>query len=130
MIFHGTDLSKYELKNDIIINIETDLANANFKDDYVFGNPAIQKNNFDVKYYYKGNEYIPTNYSGTSLADGEAVLSASGEGFRDVSTITTGLTESYYLFALANPPTSVAEMYDFPEEDVNLQESEIEDIEE
>lgn len=108
MIFHGTDLSQYELKNDIMINIETDLAISQCKDQYMFGHDTIQKNNFNVSYYYKGDYYIPVNYSGTNLAEGNAVLSASGDNFSTISNVTTGLTGNYYLFATAKPQLSIA----------------------
>lgn len=126
--FSGREKNQYELQNDIIINIETDLAKAIFKDDYLLGNQTIQKNNFEVRYYYKGNEYIPTNYSGTVLSDGEAVLSASGENFATISSVTTGLTGTYYLFALADEPSQVAEMTDVLDQTETLPSPELENI--
>lgn len=100
--FSNTDLTKYELKNDIVINIETDLANSKFKDNLVFGNNTIHKNGYDISYFYAGNYYVPINYSGTTITEGTAVLSASGTDFSNISNITTGLTGKYYLFDYKN----------------------------
>lgn len=100
--FSETDLTKYELKNDIVINIQTDLANSKFKDNLVFGDNTINKNGYDISYYYAGNYYVPINYSGTVIVDGTAVLSASGTDFSNISNITTGLTGEYYLFDYKN----------------------------
>lgn len=104
--FTQTQYTRYELKNDIIINIKTDLANSKFKDNYIYGNNTINKNNFGVYYYYEGNYYVPVQYSdGTTtnnLCSGTPVLSASGTDFKTINTNTTGLSGKYYLFANAN----------------------------
>jgi len=88
--------SVYELKNDIIINI------AEMEGAKGFDETKLNKNHYEIYYYYDGNYYIATQYSdGTTvknLADGEPVLSASGDNFSNISSTTTGLVGKYYLF--------------------------------
>ncbi len=110
-IYTFSDTAQYQLQNDIIINIKTDLARVEFKE------PAINKNNHKILYYYEDNYYTLLNYSGTKIAEGNAVLCASGENF---STITKGVSvvgsgEKYYLFATTKPPvygTAIASNYE------------------
>lgn len=106
--FSQNNVNNYELKNDIIINIKTDLANSKFKDNYIYGNNTINKNNFGVYYYYEGNYYVPVQYSdGTTtnnLCSGIPVLSASGTEFKNINTNTntSELSGKYYLFDYKN----------------------------
>ena len=99
--FSSTTYSNYELKNDIVINIETDLANSKFKDNLYYGG-QITTNGYEVYYYYEGKYYEPVTYSdGTnsySLTSGEADLSASGTDFATISTSTRNLSGTYYTF--------------------------------
>lgn len=92
--FSSTEPTRYELKNDIVININ-DLRYSKFKDNYVINNT----NGYEILYYYNGNYYTLLNYSGTSYATGTAVLSASGTNFANINDTTTGLTGNYYIFA-------------------------------
>ena len=100
--YSSTDYEKYELKNDIIVNIETDLARSKFKDDLFFSD-KIMKNGHEILYYYQGKYYKPIAYSEdgtneTKLAEGEKVLSVSGTNFSTISSKVTGLIGKYYLF--------------------------------
>lgn len=65
----------YELKNDIIINI------AEMEGAKSFDETKLNKNHYEIYYYYDGNYYIATQYSnGTTvknLAEGDPVLSVS-----------------------------------------------------
>ena len=63
--------AKYELKNDIIMNIETDLKNAIFKEN----DNKIVKNNFKMLYYYQDNYYRVVYYSLTKLEEYKKVFS-------------------------------------------------------
>lgn len=97
MVYTFASDASYELKNDIIINID-ELKNSNFKDNFA----NITKNGFDIFYYYQEKYYTPVNYSGTVLSDITPVLSASGPDFSNISIITNGMSGEYYLFADAN----------------------------
>ena len=92
--FSSTEPTRYELKNDIVININ-DLRYSKFKDNYVIDN----ENGYKIYYYYNDDYFTLLNYSGTKYADGVAVLSATGTNFATVSDTTIGLTGNYYLFA-------------------------------
>lgn len=107
--FTESDLRKYELKNDIVINMETDLKNSQFKED------KIEKNNFQILYYYQGNYYNTINYSGKQIANGTAVLSASGENFSSIGQATTDLSGEYYLFGLIDANYGNTTLLDYPE---------------
>lgn len=65
----------YQLKNDIIINIEE------MKDSKAIDESRINKNNYEIYYYYNGDYYIAIQYSdGNSvknLAEGIPVISVS-----------------------------------------------------
>lgn len=102
--FSNTNYANYELQNDIVINVETDLKASKFKDDLYYGEDTISKNGHQILYYYDGEYYLPVAYSdGTktySLGEGTAKLSASGTDFATISTTTTGLTGEYYLFGV------------------------------
>lgn len=67
--FSNTNLSQYELKNDIVINI--DELGSNEIDEP----NGIQKNNFEIYYYDNGNYYIPAS-------DGIIDLSKNGHNFQ------------------------------------------------
>ncbi len=106
--FSQANLNQYELKNDIVINLQTDLKNAQFKDNLLFGDNTIQTNNCEVLYYYKGNYYVPFQYSdGIEVInlnqENQPVLSASGDDFSIIHEQVTDLVGKYYLFALKNP---------------------------
>lgn len=104
--FSSTDYANYELQNDIIINMETDLKNSKFKDDLFYGD-EISKNGHEVLYYYQGKYYVPVAYNdgGTSeitLASEGKTLSASGTNFSTISSQVSGLSGKYYLFGEKN----------------------------
>lgn len=110
-IYTFSPTAVYQLQNDIIINIKTDLTKAKFNQ------YTINKNNYDVLYYYEENYYTLLNYSGTKFAEGNAVLCVSGENF-DTITKGTSVTASgskYCLFATTKPPvygTAIASNYE------------------
>ncbi len=109
-IYTFSNTANYQLQNDIIINIQTDLAKARLI------NHSIDKNQYEIYYYYEENYYTLLNYSGTKYAEGNAVLRASGENFSDIvkGSSLAGAGSQYYLFASANPPvygTSILSNY-------------------
>lgn len=67
--FSETDLTKYELKNDIVINIE-ELESSNTLDDV-----GIIKHDYEIYYYYDGNYYVPAS-------GGTVDLSKNGKDFQ------------------------------------------------
>lgn len=98
--FSDNTWNKYELKNDIIINLEMDLANSKYVD------MKENTSQYKVIYYYKGSYYLPTYYTdGTNSYDLESytpILSAKldeNTGDWIISNDVSNLTGTYYLFA-------------------------------
>lgn len=89
--FSEQDFAKYELKNDIVINIETDLEKANFKDNLFYQN-RVTKNNYKILYYSNQDEekgyYVPVSYT-------KDAITVSCEAGKVSSTKTTKKGETY-----------------------------------
>lgn len=98
----------YELKNDIVLNINSDFALLNY--DLVFGSNKKVIGNYKILGYYdetedstnNGKYYIPTNYNTNSIYEGTPTLSASGANFSNVNSYsgTNTFSGNYYLFAI------------------------------
>ena len=84
--FSGQDFSKYELKNDIIINISESL-------EIVDGD--IKKNDYEIYYYYEENYYVPATGTTVDLTIGENRFVLKNNSSQTLGYVKDGLLLHY-----------------------------------
>ena len=70
--------AKYQLQNDIVVNITTELDKMNFESYHT--SYTIDKNNYGISYYYNNEYYTLLRYSGQTIASGSVQLTVSSSG--------------------------------------------------